>query len=310
MDEQRGEYDLTVRGAYVPPKLPPPIREFADQLANIRPLAYVIRETVQGEPQDDSPWSREAQGLDPFIQERLGFAGEIGFRWLRVTEDHFDAIASNMVFGGRFGTYGAARTAAELAYRAAWIFDPTIGPKRRVERFLAESWHGARDYVRFAPEATQRQLDLCNDEAAQYETLTGFGAHRHGDEWPMYVNRGIEADSERRPSMTDLFKDVYPGGDGALRYGFLSGFPHGLIWVLQSLIVEKPGGGKALAFDTRQWASCIQVALWPYAESIFRRATLYGWSPEPTQGLLDHVKQLAQNLGDFIAKAPDSSERR
>jgi hypothetical protein len=174
---------------------------------------------------------------------------------LMATDDHLDALATLLMARvdergelsrviHRYAQYPLLRAAAESAARAAWLLEPGIDARARLQRVLVDWLYSA-----------QQQLKLGADHptaAARIATLRAQ-AQRHGfAESPAKRKDGrtpglqqVAHFGQPRVTSTDLFKKLIPHGDFAFR--FLSAPTHATLYSLvgnaKGRESEEPGIG-------------------------------------------------------------------
>lgn len=119
------------------------------------------------------------------------------------------------------------RTGLEIASRNHWLIDPTVSPRERVTRAVAEALHGTQEDVRavarFDDERRSRGATQWADAAARWAQSLGLPLKQDKS------GRNTLTDCRRPTSsaMIQNFVDSVGGQRGSALYGYLSAATHG-----------------------------------------------------------------------------------
>lgn len=215
----------------------------------------------------------------------------VGLAGLRiiVAGEHLESLAALVRSESTiYSVYTVARTAAEVAARAWWLLDPSIGGADRAQRSLADELY-----------SLDRREDLGGELAgnarARREEL-----RRLADDENLHVK-----DRNRRPGGTALMREVFGivrGHDddqGAIVYRLLSAFTHGTGYAL-NMLLEPTGEPDAEGLLPTQvqtgvaWeATVCLMAFRPYRAALDAQRRLHGWH---ASGLLSQAAYTSAGL--------------
>lgn len=225
---------------------------------------------------DDSRLGEQYAELDADAADFLedGFNGAL--LRLAVVEDHLCGIANLIKEGGRvFPQYAVARSAAETAALAWWFLDPALPAIRRARRGFQDRRASLLDQRGLPVPGLDVQAEARRREVEAQASRAGVGSHR----------------DDRFPRPTPLLEQMWRLPDhpklGEVLYGLLSGFGHGSLYALTSMMGDEIEGGRngrlsvrQLGTNAQQEALMLMMASTPYMKAAQRLVDVAGWQAE------------------------------
>ena len=263
----------------------------AKRLRMVENLANTARHRFGFQPLGESPLSLQGESVSEYEAQAIRNGVHTAGVRLMAVEDHLAAIAA-LVEEERviYATYSVARVAAEISGWAWWLLDPNLDGSTRAARCITDRFYslGQQRNIGFSKEA---RIEEARAEAED----AGVRLKKQGNTW-----RSLE----KRPSSSDLMRQVYGNGEadsrlGSRTYSLLSAFSHGTAYALLEVITPLTSPdekGRVWGRVNTQWGKEVRVialAVQPYILAVQAQFRLHGWTDER---LGIHLENLHKSL--------------